>query len=59
MYIDTSILFNENNITTGVSACMLTLGAYMCGNDKVAVYDGSWTEWYQKASPEEMANVPE
>lgn len=38
---------------------MLTLGAYMCGNDKVAVYDGSWTEWYQKASPEEMVNVPE
>ena len=49
----------KSDFSAGVSACMLALGAYVCGNDQVAVYDGSWTEWYQKASPEEKQNVPE
>ena len=38
---------------------MLILGAYVCGNDKAALYDGSWNEWFQKASPEEMVDVPD
>lgn len=30
---------------TGVTACALALGLHLIGNDDVAVYDGSWTEW--------------
>lgn len=30
---------------TGVTAAILALGLYCLGNESVAVYDGSWTEW--------------
>ncbi|MEE2968751.1 MAG: 3-mercaptopyruvate sulfurtransferase [Pseudomonadota bacterium] len=30
---------------SGVTACVLALGLHLLGNDSVAVYDGSWTEW--------------
>jgi len=30
---------------SGVTACILALGASECGIDNYAVYDGSWTEW--------------
>lgn len=30
---------------TGVTACILTLGAVRAGLPEPAVYDGSWTEW--------------
>ena len=30
---------------TGVTASILALGLYLLGNETVAVYDGSWTEW--------------
>jgi len=30
---------------SGVTACVLALGATLCGYNKIAVYDGSWTEW--------------
>lgn len=30
---------------TGVTAAILALALYRLGNDRVAVYDGSWTEW--------------
>jgi thiosulfate/3-mercaptopyruvate sulfurtransferase len=30
---------------TGVTASILALGLYLLGNENVAVYDGSWTEW--------------
>ena len=30
---------------SGVTACALALGLYLIGNEDVAVYDGSWTEW--------------
>jgi thiosulfate/3-mercaptopyruvate sulfurtransferase len=30
---------------SGVTACVLALGLYLLGHDKVAVYDGSWSEW--------------
>jgi thiosulfate/3-mercaptopyruvate sulfurtransferase len=30
---------------TGVTAAILALGLYRLGNEYVAVYDGSWTEW--------------
>ena len=31
----------------------------MCGKEDVAIYDGSWLEWYQRAKPENKLNVPE
>lgn len=30
---------------TGITACVLALGAHVSGYSNVAVYDGSWTEW--------------
>jgi len=30
---------------SGVTACVLALGCYLLGNESVAVYDGSWSEW--------------
>lgn len=30
---------------TGVTAAILALGLYILGDETVAVYDGSWTEW--------------
>ena len=34
---------------TGVTACVLALGLYVCGIPDAAVYDGSWTEWGGRA----------
>lgn len=30
---------------SGITACILALGATLAGHEKVAVYDGSWSEW--------------
>ena len=30
---------------SGVTACVLALGATLCGYKNLSVYDGSWTEW--------------
>ena len=30
---------------SGVTACVLALGATLCGYQNLSVYDGSWTEW--------------
>jgi thiosulfate/3-mercaptopyruvate sulfurtransferase len=30
---------------SGVTACVLALGLHLVGAEKVAVYDGSWSEW--------------
>ena len=32
---------------SGVTACIIALGAHLVGNDNVTVYDGSWCEWGQ------------
>ncbi|XP_050393081.1 3-mercaptopyruvate sulfurtransferase [Patella vulgata] len=62
-------LFDEVNVDlqkpivascgSGISACSIALAAYLCGKDDVAVYDGSWTEWYQRAKPEQKVDCPE
>ncbi|XP_007939818.2 thiosulfate sulfurtransferase, partial [Orycteropus afer afer] len=36
----------------GVTACHIALAAYLCGKPDVAVYDGSWYEWFHRAPPE-------
>ncbi len=33
---------------SGVTACILALGAHLCGYNNMAIYDGSWTEWGAK-----------
>jgi thiosulfate/3-mercaptopyruvate sulfurtransferase len=30
---------------SGVTACALAFAAYLIGHERVAVYDGSWSEW--------------
>jgi thiosulfate/3-mercaptopyruvate sulfurtransferase len=30
---------------SGVTACALAFAAYLIGHDRVAIYDGSWSEW--------------
>ncbi|KAM9745151.1 3-mercaptopyruvate sulfurtransferase-like [Menidia menidia] len=37
---------------SGVTACHVVLAAYQLGHHWVCVYDGSWSEWYKRASPE-------
>jgi len=32
---------------SGLTACILTLGAYVAGHRQLSVYDGSWSEWGQ------------
>ena len=35
---------------SGVTACVLALGATLAGYSKLSVYDGSWSEWGQPSS---------
>ncbi|XP_062989553.1 3-mercaptopyruvate sulfurtransferase isoform X2 [Elgaria multicarinata webbii] len=39
---------------SGVSACHVALGAYLCGKPDVAIYDGAWMEWFMRARPEDI-----
>lgn len=40
---------------SGVTATTIAFGAHLLGNDKVAVYDGSWSEWgADKDTPKEI-----
>jgi thiosulfate/3-mercaptopyruvate sulfurtransferase len=32
---------------SGVTACLIALGAHLVGYDNITVYDGSWCEWGQ------------
>lgn len=34
---------------SGITACTLAFGLFLLGDDSVAVYDGSWTEWGGRA----------
>ncbi|XP_037371117.1 thiosulfate sulfurtransferase [Talpa occidentalis] len=40
----------------GVTACHLALSAYLCGKPDVAVYDGSWFEWFHRAPRETLVS---
>jgi thiosulfate/3-mercaptopyruvate sulfurtransferase len=40
---------------SGVTATAIAFGAHLLGNDRVAVYDGSWSEWgADKDTPKEI-----
>ena len=48
LYRDAGVDFDRPVVTTcgsGVTACNLALGLHLAGHRRVAVYDGSWTEW--------------
>lgn len=52
LYQQTGFDLHKPTVTTcgtGVTASILALGLYLLGNESVAVYDGSWTEWGAKA----------
>ncbi|XP_062989554.1 thiosulfate sulfurtransferase [Elgaria multicarinata webbii] len=36
----------------GITACHIALGAYLCGEPDVSIYDGSWSEWFRRAPSE-------
>lgn len=37
---------------SGVTACHVVLAAHLLGHPGVCVYDGSWAEWFKRASPD-------
>lgn len=39
---------------SGVTACHVVLAAYLLGYPGVSVYDGSWSEWFKRARPEDI-----
>ncbi|WP_027286142.1 sulfurtransferase [Rubritepida flocculans] len=41
---------------TGVTACVLALGALRAGLSEPAVYDGSWTEWASRPDTEKVSS---
>uniref|UniRef100_A0A8D0H3Z8 Sulfurtransferase n=1 Tax=Sphenodon punctatus TaxID=8508 RepID=A0A8D0H3Z8_SPHPU len=41
---------------SGVTACHVALGAYLCGKPDVAIYDGAWVEWFMRAQPEDVVS---
>ncbi|MDP2698196.1 3-mercaptopyruvate sulfurtransferase [Thalassospira sp.] len=44
---------------SGVTACVLAMGAYLIGKKEVAVYDGSWAEWASRPdSPRATGTAP-
>jgi thiosulfate/3-mercaptopyruvate sulfurtransferase len=48
LYAQTGVDISQPIVTTcgtGVTASILALSLYLLGNETVAVYDGSWTEW--------------
>jgi thiosulfate/3-mercaptopyruvate sulfurtransferase len=48
LFRDAGVLFDKPVVAScgsGVTACALAFAAYLIGRDRVAVYDGSWSEW--------------
>ncbi|CAG5126784.1 unnamed protein product [Candidula unifasciata] len=52
---------NKNIVAScgsGISACLLALAGHLCNKDDIAVYDGSWTEWFARAPDNLKKNIP-
>ncbi|MFJ6481479.1 sulfurtransferase [Streptomyces sp. NPDC091682] len=43
---------------SGVTACVLALGADLAGYEEIAVYDGSWSEWGLPGAPGTPSEFP-
>ncbi|XP_026180383.1 3-mercaptopyruvate sulfurtransferase [Mastacembelus armatus] len=66
---DLSKLFREAGVNleqplwvtcgSGVTACHVVLAAYLLGHSGVCVYDGSWCEWFKRASPDHIVSEGE
>ena len=39
---------------SGVTACIMALAAHHCGAKDISVYDGSWSEWSDRVTPDLM-----
>ncbi|CAN9505839.1 unnamed protein product [Ophioblennius macclurei] len=44
---------------SGVTACHVALAAHLLGHPGVCLYDGSWSEWFKRASPEHIISEGE
>ncbi|XP_060945666.1 thiosulfate sulfurtransferase-like [Limanda limanda] len=45
--------------SSGVTACHAVLAAHLLGHPEACVYDGSWFEWFKRASPEHIISEGE
>jgi thiosulfate/3-mercaptopyruvate sulfurtransferase len=48
LFRDAGVHFDQPVVAScgsGVTACALAFAAYLIGRDRVAIYDGSWSEW--------------
>lgn len=44
---------------SGITACIISLGAFVSGKEDVSVFDGSWEEYAQRASSEDIVSTPQ
>ncbi|XP_062511061.1 3-mercaptopyruvate sulfurtransferase-like isoform X2 [Corticium candelabrum] len=44
------VMKTPEQLQNSITASLLAFAAYTCGQQHVAVYDGSWTEWAQRSS---------
>ncbi|XP_071954163.1 3-mercaptopyruvate sulfurtransferase-like [Antedon mediterranea] len=42
---------------SGISACILILGAHLAGKDDTFLFDGSWVEFFLRAKPEDIHSI--
>ena len=52
VFVDAGVDFTKGIVTTcgsGITAAILALGLHILGHRRVALYDGSWSEWGGRA----------
>ncbi|KAK3090193.1 hypothetical protein FSP39_009930 [Pinctada imbricata] len=55
LFTSAGVDMNKPMVTScgsGITACCLAFAASVCGKEDVAVFDGSWTEFYLRSKPE-------
>jgi len=48
LFAEAGVAFDKSVVAScgsGVTACALAFAAFLIGHDRVAIYDGSWSEW--------------